>query len=515
MTPFGRALIGASLGAVITLCLHPVSRPYMLGLGLRASPEALSKCIDSHSAEVSEPKSLDQASLWMQLASTRIRDFDHLSAREHSTLLSIANVAGAHDVPNAFWLQMKAVLYDDMGDRQSAIKSWLDASRCIQWDDYQAKRLDTARNSLIAISGEKKAWQLAYLYSSRSDDFALDLERMVKHLLARAPFETEDGLKIRYATLLNGDLVRRFAKSTRTNVTAMNITELAAFPSAFVDTNSPKRLWAGEISLIANLGKLLHAPDKAAHAKEIFSTSESYRALSVRDSNEQIVALTAAGSVVTGSLASATLALAFLGLLIYFAGYLVDWRLSNDKEIKWYIAAPIALSLGALAYSLTMYWPAALTLALCSAFLTVAPNRSRRIRPTDFGPLLPFTIILLCIVCGITFGAYLVGSTSYARLILPSLGVPSDYVERPIIAGLATLTFGLVLLTAPLWAIVHRVGTPYVLSIVLRRFGSFMGACGLFLSVILGPVSVYAERYLETTQFELLNKEPVHFYIQQ
>ena len=93
--------------------------------------------------------------------------------------------------------------------------------------------------------------------------------------------------------------------------------------------------------------------------------------------------------------------------------------------------------------------------------------------------------------------------------------MPSDYVERPIIAGLATLTFGLVLLTAPLWAIVHRVGTPYVLSIVLRRFGSFMGACGLFLSVILGPVSVYAERYLETTQFELLNKEPVHFYIQQ
>jgi len=503
------------MGAVVTLCIHPVSRPYMLGLGMRESPEALSLCVDSNSKRLPAPKTLDEASLWMQLAASRIRNLERLTPKERTTLLAIADVASKQDLPNAFWHQMKSMVYDEGGDHRSAIRCWLDASKCIQWNDYQTRRLAKARESLVDLTGERKAWQLSFLYASRSDDFAFVLEHVVQHLLSNASFDSRDGLQIRYATLLNGDLIRRFANSTRTNVIAMNITELAAFPSAFLDTSSPKRLWAGEISLIANLGKVLRSPEYALRAKEIFSNSESYRALSVRDTNDQIVTWTALGSVVSGSIANATLALSVLGCILFGLGSLVDWRLSKDKEIKWTVAAAFALTLSCLAYSLTRYWPAAITLALCAAFLTVAPNQSRRARPTDFGPLLPFITVLLCIVCSTTLGAYFVGSTPYAKLILPTLNVPSDYVDRPIIAGLATVTFGLVLLIAPLWAIVHRVGTPYVLGIVLKKFGSLMGVSGLVLSVILGPTSVFAERYLEKTQFELLNKEPVHFYIQQ
>ena len=154
MTPFGRAVIGALMGAVVTLCIHPVSRPYMLGLGMRESPEALSLCVDSNSKRLPAPKTLDEASLWMQLAASRIRNLERLTPKERTTLLAIADVASKQDLPNAFWHQMKSMVYDEGGDHRSAIRCWLDASKCIQWNDYQTRRLAKARESLVDLTGE-------------------------------------------------------------------------------------------------------------------------------------------------------------------------------------------------------------------------------------------------------------------------------------------------------------------------------------------------------------------------
>lgn len=515
MTPTGRAFLGAALGAVITLCLHPASRPFMIGLSVRVSPELIRDCVDSNAKKVVEPTNLAQAGLWMQLSAARIRHVNRLTEKERDSLLKIATVASSQDISNAFWYQMEAILLDDAGRTDKAALAWIQASKRVKWDDYQLQRLQQSRNAISDITGGTQAWQLAYLYGARSDDVSFCLERVVKHLLANAPFETPAGLELRFATLVNGDLVRQNARSTKTNIAATNITELAAFPSAYVDTVSPKRLWTGQNTIIVNLDKVLKKPFYAERARKIFSNTESWRALTVRDTNESDVAFSAFGSIISATIASASLVIGAIGTLIWLLGQFVEWRLARSKEIHWGVAAGIAVVLGGFVFFLTNYLPAAFAVALCATFLTVAPDRSRSVRPADLGPLFSFMGALLGLICSIMLITYFVASTPMAILILPNFGVPSDYLDTPVLAGLASVMFGLVLLMAPFWAIVHRVGTPYVLSLILKKFGSFMAVLGLTLSVILGPLCFYADRRLEHTLYEFVTNEPVHYYFSQ
>ena len=516
MTRTGRGLLGALLGALLTLSLHPVSRPYMIGLSSRIPPAMLRECVDSYAKTVPEPKNLVEASLWMQLAAKRIYEFDKLSDKEWKTLMQIAVEGQQHDVTNAFWPQMKAILYEDRGSSKLAEHAWIDASHCVKWDDYQTRRLLQARDRLADITGVKESWQLALLYYARSDDVAMCLERLVKHQLSDAPDDTPSGLELRYATLLNGDLLRHYAHSTKTNVEAMNIVELAAYQPALVPligTVSPKRLWAGENTIVVNLEKILRQPEYSRRARKIFSNAESWRALTIRDTNESDAAKYSSTSVVALSLASAALALAAIGTLIWLVGNFVEWRLARSKEIKWYVAVALAIVLGAAVYVLTGYLPASFVIALCAAFLTVAPDRSRKTRPTDLGPLFSLMAVLLGILCSVMLGIYFVISTPEAVMILPNVGVPSEYLDKPVLAGLASVTFGLVMLIAPFWAIAHRVGTPYVLGLILTKFGAFISVASLTLGVILGPMCVYVDRQIDGTLFQLLTNEPLHYYV--
>ncbi len=515
MTRTGRALLGALLGALITLCIHPDSRPFMIGLMSRISPDMLRDAVDANARTVTVPTSLPQASLWMQLAAARIRNLDRLSPKEVTSLLQIAGAGRKQDHANAFWPQMESILFDESGQPARAIESWIEASRCTKWDDYQIVRLRQARTSLTDITGETKSWQLAFLYYSRSDDVSSCLERLSKHLLQTATYDTPAGLQLRYATLLNGDLVRQYAHSTKTNVSAINIVELAAFPPNLVEIKSPKRLWTGENTIIVNLEKILGQKEYSDRARKIFLNTESWNALTVQDSNSSDAAMFSMLSVVSSTVASAAVVIAALGTLIWLLSKLVEWRLAQSKEIHWSFAVAVAITLGGLAFLLTQYLPAAFAVSLCAAFLTVAPNKSRKIQPSDLGPLLTLVAVLLGLICSALLATYLVGSTPAAVVVLPRVGVPTDYVDKPILAGLSLITFGLVFLMSPFWALAQRVGTPHVLAMMLGKFGAFVAVMGLTLSVILGPLSVYADHLLEHTLFQMLTNEPFHYYLMQ
>ncbi|MDR3690191.1 MAG: hypothetical protein P4L46_12480 [Fimbriimonas sp.] len=516
MTSVGRAFLGALLGALLTLCIHPASRPFMIGLCWRIPPSVLLDSVDANAMTLPEPSSLAQASLWEQLAATRIRNFEKLSNNEWKSLIAIAGAAQGRDPTNAFWPQIQAVLFDDRGDTPAAVKAWIAAAKCSTWNDYQTARLLNARERLKQISGTKASWQLAFLYYARSDDVASCLERLTKHLLQNLPDNTADSLELRFATLLNGDLIRRYARSTKTNVDAMNIVELATFPSNLLATNvTPRLVHSAHIEILSNFRTILHRQDYCDVAKRIFSNCESWRAFTVRDTNDEDVAQYSAVSVLAASVAGAFMVLSALGVLIWTIGKFVEWRLSRFKEIKWQVAVAIGILLGSLVYALTQYVPASFVLALCAAFLTVAPDRSRKARPTDLGPLFVFMAIVLGIACSALLATFFVMTTAESIVILPNVGVPPDYLEKPVLAGLSAVIFGLVLLIAPFWAIAHRVGTPHVLGLILTKFGAFIFVSCLTLSVILGPLAVYADLQVEHVLFQFLTNEPLHYYVIQ
>jgi len=515
MSPFGRAFLGAAIGALITLCIHPTSRPFMMGVTSRASPGVLWRCVDSNTPVLDSPRTLSEASLWMQLAAHKISGRERLTSKELSTILSIAKLGEEREPTNAFWPEMQAIAYIADNRVHEATTAWIRASSCSQWNDYQTARLKRARTSISEITAVRQSWQLAYLYYARSDDVTTCLLPVARTILANSDFESVGGLTLRYATMLNGDLLRDHVHSTKSSITAMEIVWLATYPSEKVGENflRPKMLWAGRNKILTNLTVVAHEPDWTQRAKKIFNTNESWQALTVHDSNDEQTELFAIGAVLCSSVASAGVVVSVVGVLIWLTGRLVAWRLARAKDIKPVVAVAIAVALGSAVDLLTGYLPAALAVALCASFLTVAPDRSRKARPSDLGPLFAFMAMLLGLICSAMFMMYLIGTTPAANAVFPNLGVPSEYFDRPLMAGIAAVTFGLVLLIAPIWAVVHRIGTPHVLSLTLMRFGIFVSVMGLSLSIVLGPLSVYADRRLETTFTELVNNEPLHYYL--
>jgi len=508
--------MGAAIGALATLCLHPVSRPFMTGVTSRASPAVLRGCIDSNAPSLPPPTTIVQASLWMQLAAHRILGHEKLSPKELSTVMAIAKAGAAKEQNNAFWPQMEAIFCIDGGDLAHAIEAWSMAANCQSWNDHQITRLMDDRAAIVDMTGVTQSWQLAYLYYARSDDVAYCLRAVARAILSNADYNKPDGLTKRYATLLNGELLRSHAHSSRSSISAMEIVDLTTSPSDAVALPvTPKTIWAGQDQVLRNLTSVLHQPDWAATAQKIFKENEAWRALTVHDSNAEQSELLALGTVLSSSVASAVIVVAVVGLFVWSIGRLVAWRLARAKAITPYVAAGIAISLGGLVEALTRYFPAAVAAALCAGFLIVAPDRSRKARPNDLGPMFGFTATLLGLICSSMFMIYLVGSTPAANAIFPNLGVPSDYFDKPLMAGLAAVSFGLVLLMAPIWAVVHRLGTPHVLALSLMRFGGFLAVMGLTLSIVLGPMAVYADRRLETAFDELVRNEPVYYDLHQ
>jgi len=490
----------------------------MTGVASRASPAVLANCIDSNAPTLPPPTTLSGASLWMQAAAHRIVNRNGLSEKERASILAIAQAAAKRQKNNAFWPEMEAVIYADGGMMQQAIDAWIRASECPTWDDFQTQRLMLARSSLVATTGIKESWQLAYLYFARSEDVAYCIRSLAGLILSRADYDTPKGLALRYATLLNGEQLQHHAHSTKSSISATDIVNLSTYPAESISAQfrfKPKMVWAGEIKVVNNLTTILHQPDWTQRARKIYKQLEGEGALSIHETNEEQAERLALGSVLCSSIASAFLVVSALGAIIWSMGGLVAWRLAGAKNIKPTVAAGTAIALGGIVQVLTGYFPASIAAALCAAFLTVAPDHSRHSRPKELGPLFGFMAIVLGLTCSAMFAAYLIGSTPAANAVLPSLGVPSDYVDKPLMAGLAAVSFGLVLLIAPIWAVAHRVGTPHVLSLILVRFGSFVCIMGFSLSIVLGPLAVYADRRLETTLTQLVENEPIHYYIQQ
>ena len=520
MSPSARALLGAAIGAVVTLCAHPKSRPFMLGVTARSSPTAIELCLDSHQSKLASPQTLDEASLWMQLAATRIAKLDHLSKSEQNSLLQVAISAGSKDRTNAFWPQMQAVIYAEGEHASKAVEAWKRASSCLNWDDYQTNRLLQDRARISELTGVNEAWQLAFVYYLRSEDVAICLRNLSRLLLQNADYETLDGLNLRHATLLNGDLLRKHAHSSKSSLVAMDMVNLTSYPSdslasASAVTPSPKKLWAGEDMLIRNFTQIASRPDWSTEARKIFSDNESWRALTVHDSNVSQSQFFAAGSVVTSSIASAVMVVALVGFLIWVAGNMVFWRLSRQQHVQPVVAGITAVALGLLVFWFTQDYPAAFGAALCGGFLFIAPDRSRKAKPSDLGPLFSLVIILIALLCASLLTIDLVGSTSAANALFPSLGVSNGYFDKPLLAGMSLVAFGLIFLTAPIWAVVNRLGTPYVLSLALTKFGVFVAISGLLCTIILGPFAVYSDQRLEGIFLELVRNEPVHYYMQR
>jgi len=518
MTPLARALVGVALGSCLTLFLHHLSRPYMTGLVPRPTDAAsIREVSGAGTGPLDAPQSVAEIGLWMQLGCSRLAAGQKLSKEELQSLLQLADLAEKTKLPaqfnNAFWPQMQAVFYDQLGDRAKAEQAWLKATACENWNDYQSTRLLQKADDLQS----PLAWHFAGLYYQRRHSVGQAILDYARRAIDQAGQETPRDLEFRYATLVNAHHLAVGARSVDMLDFASLISDTAIQPphTEPITDNALREKARGKLTdALDRMGE----HEQAASAKRDFSDIDGKIAETQPFKPADTAARLAIESIATASLPDALLIIAAIGAVAWPLGHLLLRFSLDHSSISWMPAIGFGCVLGIGAIWLALPPLAGLVGLLCAVLLIFTPKNERSRLPSDLGLMFTWTIGILSVLFVFSIAACLAALSTPAKLILPSI-----LHENPmmignqfglVLGGVAALVFALLLLVSPMWAFARRVRTPFVLGLAFRTFGIMLVAIGLGGTVILGPLCIYADSQAKKTMARLVGNEPEHYYEQ-
>src|SRR5687767_14361237 len=183
MNRLRRIGIGALIGAILTLAIHPISRRYVLTPFLEIGrSEAMSQTLwlPRNLDVLPVPRDMLIASVWMQTGAEMLVAGRAMSPGDLTRLIEVAEASAKGDPDNAFWPQIGAVFHLKAGNKERAIQQWLRASHATRWNDYQSHRLQRVKQDLQAVDGGPMSWHIAAAYSQRSTASTRSFEWMLR-----------------------------------------------------------------------------------------------------------------------------------------------------------------------------------------------------------------------------------------------------------------------------------------------------------------------------------------------
>ena len=238
MTAVGRALIGAAVGAIATLLIHPVSRGFFLFAFDQGEPERLTSLLPARQPAMPSPDSLKSASVWAQVGAEKSESGGGLSKVERANLIAVLAAATKKEPQNAYWPQMRAAV-DSSPRSPGAVEAWRRASFASGWNDHQSERLIDTRRALIQRYGVSQSWQLAYAFLGRSLAPSRLIERYARNEISRSDFYSGPGIDARFIAIQNGSLQRKGAKTLQQGEIGARIVDLAAYPPELAGISRP------------------------------------------------------------------------------------------------------------------------------------------------------------------------------------------------------------------------------------------------------------------------------------
>jgi hypothetical protein len=511
MTRTGRAFLGATIGALLTLLLHPISRPYLTGTIAGPSPELL-RGFDAGIQKPFPPVSVREAAHWTEIAAEKMIRRSPFTQKELSSLRALMAEAQRRDPRNAFWRQMYAVFANRSGRESEAQASWIAGSKCTIWNDYQSEELRDEYDQLKRLTHETQGWQLAYMYRRRLTAGAQLIENLARILVGKTDLRSPESLALRYATVTNGSLLREGSQNVAIGQIGATIVELGAYPADLAGRRSPKRLLLGENDLFNGLN-YLGRNDWAVYVQQQFNSNEAWQALSTTEMAEDEARDLGVTALLLAELPGAIFFVGLVGLVVWGLGE-VSSRTFSGKRFGWIFPIVCGLVLGLTVFSLTSFIAAAVASTLCGVFLAVSPKEQRSTRRKEFGPTFSFTIATLASAAGISLMVYLISGSGPAVGLLPFLPLPTEYFgSSPLFIGLSVLFFSMIFLVTPFWGMAQHLPTPFVFSEGMKRFGATLIFSSLALTVISGPIAVYADQRASVTLRALLLNEPVYYHL--
>jgi hypothetical protein len=517
MTGAWRAFSGAACGALLVLLFHPISRPFIITplLHWGTSQAYLhSKLLLENHPVLPVPKDLIESSLWMETGAKKLALKESFQPGDAEKLILVASNASRQDPDNSYWGQMEAVFLNFAGLHKEALKAWVRAGTCTRWDDQQTRKLKELQQGLADEAGGPAAWQYSAVYSLRNPDAAHAIEQFGREVIKESDIFSKRGLVLRFATLMNGKLLRDGCRSIKVGETGVHLVELSSYPNELGTIKSPRKLVLTRAAFSNNLRKA-GMVEQSRQSTDAFDGNEAWLALTAQEDVATRAVAIRAMSLITICAPGTLFAVSIFGGLLWLASILAKAHPQLLMVVEPPIAPALGLLLAALLYHATELPLASIAVVACFGFLAFTPLHERSHPPEQLGPIFELTLFVLSCVLAVLMCAFLVGLSTPGCQVLPELNAPPQfYGGSTLFLGLCAIVIGLILLAAPCWAMVQRIATPAVVVLACRTFGRGLFVWCMALGIVLTPVAVLLDGYLRNDLQQIVLNEPVYYFNQ-
>ncbi len=502
MSPRGRAMLGAAVGALLVLLARHETRPGLLAALAPVPENAISKVLAHRGLD--RPDNPDAAAAYLHAGAERLQGGSSLGADERRTLLEIARRGEERERENPFWTLALAVF---QGSPRSAVaEAWRRASRGTRYFDHQRPGL-LADVKRCGRGGDVQAWAYVAVAPRRSAAMIRQIRACALRQMRLARSEGQR-TELAYETIRIGAMIRDGSERLSLGREGIEMIEEATYPPGLLPAGSgsaTRRLWIAKTTLTRHLRDAGRAAD-ATYCDRQFQKNDATVALTdVADPEDRFNAF-AIGAVFADALPGAFLVVSIFGLLVWLfsrrlAGIAHGSNRFHGSGLA--LGALLLLSVGAWAG----YPWIGLAAGFCALVPAASPERPRRFDGDPLGPLHALVVM--------TVGVVLVGSIVLASVarslpgrLLPELGGYGAVLGgfgRWVALGVAVL--GASAFVAPAWAVVRRFPTPALAAHTYRILGRNMAIIGLAAAIFASPVAFAVDRWLGNDLAEIALNE--------
>lgn len=475
MTGLGRALVGALVGAVAVLIVHPVTRPHFSPLlDLTASPPTVwsSSPWRSVNARVAPLGSDDATAAYWLLLGAQQSLSGRLSPDEDLRLLRLAETRANREPDNAFWHQAEAVFAARLKRTDQENQAWRAGARALRWNDYQTVRLQRLHLRLTRRHLADFPWHWAALLEERSPDLAGLIARRGIQRVAPADTPDADDLSRRAEALANAVLLRDGGRQLAISGLGMDWIEAAARTGPAEMSTNQRRLMISRYALVDRFRRSDRS-DQARMAVEAFAENDAWLALVPQSRANAFRTRLTGVALGLGVAPAACLLVAVGGLGVAGLGWLLR---RAEPAVRWAtsprVIPVLAAGVGLLVYATTRQALESFWLFMSLSFFALVPSVKRSSRPEAPGLLFSWVVGSLAVSLGLVAGlAFARGTQAWEALMMTRALQHVSVLENINLPWLATVLAVLLVCVAPTWSMVQRYAVAPMLSRVLETAG--------------------------------------------
>ncbi|MEX2244194.1 MAG: hypothetical protein WD716_10155 [Fimbriimonadaceae bacterium] len=518
MSPTLRAFYGALVGAFIVLLVHPLSRPYLLqGVLVFGDSPFLRKTemLSENIPTLPEPRTLEDASLWVVTALERDFSGRDLSGDDALLLVEVVQAAAERDPDNAYWRQSEAIFQRELGNDDAALRAWRTASLAGRWNDYQNERLAKVLEGLGGESHRHLAWHYGLVDTRKSSVVPRAVLSFARQTLRG---DASGNFELRLATLRNGKLVRDGSKSTEGADFGVETIEVAAYSTITAlhgyqgsgGSITPRALATARDDFVKLAATA--EPRVGAEISEAFRDNDGRAAFINPVETEEHSKLLILLSVLTAGLPGALVTIGVIGAAIFIAG----WLLGRSRFLQRFLTPPwtqvLGVGLGALVYWATRLFFPALWAAVSLGSFGIRRDEERQAVPSGMGPAYALTVALLAVGFSLLLAFYFVTRSLPGEYLLEPAGITTAFVLNEFaILSLATVVASLALVTASVWGFLARVPPERLAGPTVAKFGTIVCLGCFAAGVLLVPFAIGIDRSAGDSLSKIFQNEPTYY----